>query len=408
MKIVKKTVKLGSALLGLGVVLAVATVSAASPTSAVPLDTGVNVIVVRAQDVNDGQIVVDSVTAAQDGWLLIRKDHRGAPGDVIGFAPVHRGTTTRVRVDIQPSDVFGDDNITPTLWATLVADPNAVIPFASPGPGITEYTSVAVVAFASSTALGLSTGVSSSAGAANGNKIIVRAQDANTGQIIVDSVSATQDGWLLIRKDRKGAPGDMIGFAPVHRGTTTNIRVDIQTSDVFGDDNITLTLWATLVADPNALFPLTLPDPTITERASMAVAAFGGTLAGPAAQMPATSRSSGSSPTNANKITVRDQDTSNGQVIVDTVTAAQDGWLLIHKDANGRPGGVLGFVSVRRGLNTKVTVDIKTTNAKGDNIVTRALWATLLADPNALVPFALPDLTAQPAASLATVAFFTR
>ncbi len=275
MKPVIRTVKSSSVLLGLSLALVWATFWAASPTSAAPYTAGVNVIVVRAQDVNDGQIVVDSVTAAEDGWLLIRKDHRGAPRDVIGFVPVHRGTTTNARVDIQTSDVSGNDNITPTLWATLVADPDAVLPFASPGPGITKYASVAVVAFASSIAQGRASGASSSSGAAKGNNITVRAQATNTGQIVVDSVTATQDGWLLIRQDRQGAPGNMIGFVPVRRGTTTNARVDIQLTDFYGDDNITPTLWATLVADANALVPFARPDASVQQARSLATVAFG-------------------------------------------------------------------------------------------------------------------------------------
>ena len=272
MKPVNKTVKLSSTLLALSLVLAF---WAANPANAAPFTAGVNVIVVRAQDVNDGQIIIDSVIAAQDGWLLIRKDHRGAPQDVIGFASVHRGTTTHVRVDIQPSDPSGNDNITPTLWATLVADPYALIPFASPGPGITKYASVAVVAFASSIAYGRTASASSSSGAASGNKITVRAQATNTGQIIVDSLTATQDGWLLIRQDRNGAPGNMLGFVPVHRGTTTHARVDIQLTDIYGDDNITPTLWATLVADANALVPFARPDAFVQQAASLVTVAFG-------------------------------------------------------------------------------------------------------------------------------------
>jgi hypothetical protein len=72
------------------------------------------------------------------------------------------------------------------------------------------------------------------------------------------------------------------------------------------------------------------------------------------------------------------------------------------------PGEVLGFAPVRRGLNTNVGVDIRVANAKGDNIATPALWATLVADPNALNPFAMPDATVQQQGSLAMVAFSTR
>ena len=410
-----KTFKSSSTLWGLSLVLAWAAFGVASPTSAAlqgaaGMGTGANAIVVHAQDVNAGQVWVEAVTAAQDGWLLIRTDKNGAPGDVIGFVSVRRGTSTNLRVDIQSTDVFGNDYVTSTLWATLVADPNALAPFASPGPTITRYTSVVVVAFASSTAQTLTAGETSSSGVTNGNSITVRAQDVNAGQVIVDSVTAAEDSWLLIRQDKKGAPGDMIGFAPVQQGTTTNVRVDVQLTDYYGDDNITPTLWATLVADPNALTRLASPDPLITQKVSAAVVAFSSSVAGAAASSRAiatVSVSSASSAASANRITAHTQDTISGRVIVDSVTAAQDGWLLICKNAAGRPGQVLGFAPVHKGLNTTLVVDIRTTNAEGDSIATPALWATLVADSNALVPFALPNAAVQQAGSLARVAFST-
>jgi hypothetical protein len=242
------------------------------------------------------------------------------------------------------------------------------------------------------------------------NVIIVHAQDTNTGQIIVDSVTAAQDGWLLIRKDANGAPGDMIGFAPVHKGTTTYVRVDIQPVDFYGNDNITPTLWATLVADPYALIPFAVPSSIVLHEDSAAIAAFSSSAAGGAAPVvaAATGKVSSSSAAGANRIIVRAQTTNSGQVIVDSVTAAQDGWLLIRKDANGRPGDVLGFAPVNQGLNTAVIVDIRTTNAKGDNIVTPVLWATLVADPYALDPFAMPNAAVEQESSLVMVAFSTR
>jgi hypothetical protein len=358
--------------------------------------TGANVIVIRAQDVTGGQITVDSVTAAQDGWLLIRKDKKGAPGDVIGFVPVHPGTATNLRVDIQPTDVYGDDNITPTLWATLVADKNALIPLMSPGPSITKYASLAVVAFSSRAASGAPnlTGTYT---------ILVHAQDVNAGQLTVDSVTAAQPSWLLIRKDDGGKPGDMIGFAAVPQGTTTGARVDLQLTDYWGDDNITATLWATLVPDPSAAIPLAAPGSTALQSASAAVVAFSSAM--PGAHQPASSIVS-SSGAGANKITARAQDVNGGRVVIDSVTTAQDGWLLIRKNANGLPGEVLGFAPVHQGMNSYIKVDVRTTNAKGDYIVAPVLWATLAADPNALNPFAQPDANAQQNI-LAKVAFST-
>jgi hypothetical protein len=273
-------------LIGLSLALMLAGSWVASPASAGPMSTvrlvaGTNVILVHAQDTNTGQIIVDSVTAAQDGWLLIRKDANGAPGDMIGFAPVHKGTTTYVRVDIQPVDIYGNDNITPTLWATLVADPYALTPFAVPGPIALQEDSTAIAPFGSSATGGAAPvvaaapGQASSSSAAGVNRITVHAQTTDAGRVIVDSVNAAQVGWLLIRKDANGRPGDMLGFAPVSQGLNTSVGVDIRTTNAKGDNIVTPVLWATLAADPFALDPFATPDAAVQQESSLAMAAFG-------------------------------------------------------------------------------------------------------------------------------------
>jgi hypothetical protein len=280
-----QTVKSSSALLGLPLVLALAFVWVANPASAAPLGAGANVIVVHAQDVDAGQVIVDSVTAAQDGWLLIRKDVNGAPGDMIGFAPIHKGTTTYVRADIQPIDFYGNDNITPTLWATLVADPNALAPLTVPDVTITQEPSVVVVAFSSTAGSAAAPAVVPAAGqgptigksssrTTNANKITVPAQDATNGQVTVVSVTAAQNSWLLIRKDANGRPGRVLGFAPMHQGVNTNVTVDIRVTNAKGEDIATPVLWATLVADSNALNPFAMPDATVQQEDSLATVAF--------------------------------------------------------------------------------------------------------------------------------------
>jgi hypothetical protein len=239
------------------------------------------VIVVRAQDTNNGDVVVDSVSASQDGWLLIRKDAYGMPGSVIGFAPIHQGLNTSVRVDIRPTDANGNDNLTPTLWATLVADPNALNAFASPDATVGQEGSLAMVGFGSTAASGMSQAVASASqvvttgGVANANKIAVRAQNTNGGDVVVDSVWASQDGWLLIHKDANGFPGNVIGFAPMHQGLNSNVRVDIQITDASGNDNLTRTLWATLVADSNAIVAFQSPSADIQQGGALAQVAFG-------------------------------------------------------------------------------------------------------------------------------------
>ena len=284
-----KTLKLNSTIRGLVVVLALASFAVAAPVGAAPLSAGGNAITVHAQDINAGQVMVNSVTAAQDGWLLIWKDANGVPGTLLGYAPVHQGANTNIAVDIKTSDRNGNDDVTATLWATLAADPNAAYPFATPDSLIMPSDSVLTVGFASSAVAGAAPaiasaasvpttgGVSSSPIAPKANAISVRRQDTENGSVLVDSVTATQDGWILIWKDANGTPSSLLGFAAVHQGVNKGVLVDIKTSDHNGNDVVTPTLWATYMPDPNATTPFAVPDPLTMPGSSVLMRTFGST-----------------------------------------------------------------------------------------------------------------------------------
>jgi hypothetical protein len=189
---------------------------------------------------------------------------------------------TNILVNIQAIGARGNDQVTPTLWATLVPDGSATTPLAMPNPVIMEQgTDLIAVPFGSEPAsapaamagqLPTTGGISSPSTAPSANKIAVRAQNANLGQVRVDSAMAVQDGWLLIREDNNGVPGRTLGFAPVHQGLNTNILVNIQAIGAGGNDQVTPTLWATLVPDGSATTPLATPNPVIMEQGTDLIA----------------------------------------------------------------------------------------------------------------------------------------
>ena len=99
-------------------------ISASAQTGA-----GANQIAVRAQETSTGQIMVDSVTAAQDGWVVLYFMGNLDPLTVVGLAPVHKGVNTSVKVNIDSA--LADPY--PTLWAVLHTDQGAVGTFEWPG-----------------------------------------------------------------------------------------------------------------------------------------------------------------------------------------------------------------------------------------------------------------------------------
>ena len=105
-------------------------ISASAQTGA-----GVNQIAVRAQETTTGQIMVDSVTAAQDGWVVLYFMGNLDPLTVVGFAPVHTGVNTNVKVNIDS----GLADPYPTLWTVLHTDQGVVGTFEWPGADVPVY-----------------------------------------------------------------------------------------------------------------------------------------------------------------------------------------------------------------------------------------------------------------------------
>ena len=58
-------------------------------------------------------------------------------------------------------------------------------------------------------------------------------------------------------------------------------------------------------------------------------------------------------------VTVSDQPIEDGTVTVDEVVAAGPGWIVIHADADGSPGPVIGWSAVEEGTNEDVVVEIE-------------------------------------------------
>ena len=66
-------------------------VQAASTTSQITIEN---------QNVNSGVVVADSVTAAQNGWVVIYKKPSLNSSDIVGHAWVHQGVNTGVKITV--------------------------------------------------------------------------------------------------------------------------------------------------------------------------------------------------------------------------------------------------------------------------------------------------------------------
>ena len=105
------------------------------------------------------------------------------------------------------------------------------------------------------------------------NQIVIRSQETNTGQIMVDTVIAAQDGWLVVYTDTNLSPRSMIGWAPVHKGVNTNLKVNIDSEKAEPE----ATLWAVLYVDRGVIGQMEVPliDGPVQENGKTVMVAFG-------------------------------------------------------------------------------------------------------------------------------------
>lgn len=84
-------------------------------------------------------------------------------------------------------------------------------------------------------------------------------------------------------------------------------------------------------------------------------------------------------------VSASDQDASDGTVTVDSAVAAQPGWMVIHADADGSPGAVIGHAPANQGTNENIEVEIDLEQA------TPTLYAMLHVDTGETGTYEFPD-----------------
>jgi len=83
-------------------------------------------------------------------------------------------------------------------------------------------------------------------------------------------------------------------------------------------------------------------------------------------------------------VTVSDQDARAGQVRVDEIETSGPSWIVIHTQANGGPGPVIGYAAVPDGRSTDVVVDVDASAA------TPVLYAMLHTDAGTVGTYEFP------------------
>jgi plastocyanin len=179
--------------------------------------------------------------------------------------------------------------------------------------------------------------------------ISVTDQDAADGSVTIENVTSAQSGWMVIHAEADGSPGPVIGFAQVQEGENQDVAVDIDLEAATGK------LFAMLHIDSGTAGSYEFPGDDVPAKVDGAVVVtpFNVTLPETADKEEAEDVM-----TFTPSINVSDQDASGGSVTIENVTSAQLGWMVIHAEADGGPGPVIGYAQVQEGENQDVAIDI--------------------------------------------------
>lgn len=85
------------------------------------------------------------------------------------------------------------------------------------------------------------------------------------------------------------------------------------------------------------------------------------------------------------QVMVSDQALKDNTITIDKVVYDQQGWIVIHKDADGKPGPVIGWAAIQPGENTNVVVTLKESLMGATK-----LWAMLHTDAGTVGAYEFP------------------
>ncbi len=166
------------------------------------------------------------------------------------------------------------------------------------------------------------------------------------GRLVVNSVIATEPGWLLLLSDKEGEAGDILGYAPIVPGTNDEIIVEIEPQAA------TPLVHARLHRDAGdrGEFEFPGPDTAVEVGGIPVMAALELDIQLPIPQ-----------------VSVSDQEvTLDGLVHVENVFAVKRGWLVLHALRDGEIGPALGQISVVAGANEDLAVPIRWREASSE------------------------------------------
>lgn len=287
-------------------------------------------VAVNNQIVDENMVTIEEVDAAVDGWIVIHEDDgEGNPGPVLGQTFVEAGINENVMIDLGAATFAGGEMLFPMLHIESPADGEYGFPDNGDGPEVFGE-NVVVVGFETEAPAG---------------EFTANNQTVSQSQVIVESITVSQSSWVVVHRDNgEGsfvAPGIISEPVFLEAGTTENVAISFTEELVDGE-----TLWIMLHNDNGTIGSYEfdgsgngVDSPIIFDSIEIT----------------------------APSVTVQDQAVSNNMVNISEVSAAVEGWIVIHDGSASGP--VIGQTFVEAGINTNVMVDVSAGNVTtGDEL----------------------------------------
>jgi hypothetical protein len=162
--------------------------------------------------------------------------------------------------------------------------------------------------------------------------------------VTVAKVNAAVDGWLVIHIEADGKPDPVIGYAQVPTGGSKDVKVTIDSAMA------TTKMFAMLHVDEGVKGTYEFPgaDAPVKDGNMIVMQAFNQTevmiMSTPA-------------------VTANEQSVVDGTVTVASAYMEVPGWLVIHIEADGKPGPVIGYVALPAGESKDIKIAIDASQA---------------------------------------------
>lgn len=180
---------------------------------------------------------------------------------------------------------------------------------------------------------------------AHGNHATATPQVSANGTVVVEEAVLSMDGYLVLRADDDGEPGQVVGVRPLDSGRHRGVTVQADAA-FWSKVNRSVSLWAVLHADAEEGDGF---DPAVDNMLRWFGEPAGQRFSVARGDRPASVLTRGAGPL------------ENGTLPVVAATLPDDGSLVVYAADDGTLGRALGARSLSAGRHTDVRVSVNTT-----------------------------------------------